>query len=51
VKDFTGDKSQNGDMVVDLGHPITFRYRVVIHPGNAQDANIAELYKKYAAVK
>jgi hypothetical protein len=51
VKDFTGDKSQNGDMVVDVGHPITFRYRVVIHPGNAQDANIAELYKKYAAVK
>ncbi|MEO7143196.1 MAG: PmoA family protein [Bryobacteraceae bacterium] len=30
------------------GHKLTFQWRVVIHPGDAQSANIADLYKQYA---
>ncbi|HUS05375.1 MAG TPA: DUF6807 family protein, partial [Bryobacteraceae bacterium] len=51
VKDFTGDKTQNGNMVVEVGHPITFRYRVVIHPGDAKSVKIADWYQKYSALK
>jgi hypothetical protein len=51
VKDFTGDKTKDGSMVVEVGHPVTFRYRVVIHPGDAQSAHIAALYQTYAEKK
>jgi len=49
VRDFTGDKTQDGGMTVDRGHAIRFRYRVAIHEGDARAANIAELYREYAA--
>ena len=51
ARDFTGDKSQDGSMTVEPGKTIRFRYRVVIHPGDFRDANIAEFYKRYAAEK
>ena len=51
VKDFTGDKSQDGSMTVEPGHPLRFRYRVVIHDGDAEHAGIAALYQKFSAVK
>lgn len=51
VKDFTGDKTKDGSMKMDPGKPVTFRYRVVIHPGDVNSANIAALYKKYAALR
>jgi hypothetical protein len=51
ARDFTGDKSQDGRMTVEPGKTVRFRYRVVIHPGDFRDANIAELYKQYAANK
>lgn len=31
------------------GEALTFRWRVVIHPGDAEGAHIAELYRDYAA--
>jgi hypothetical protein len=31
------------------GQKVVFRYRVVIHPGDAQTQNVADLYKQYAA--
>ena len=51
ASDFTGDKSQNGGMTVEAGKTIRFRYRVVIHAGDFRAANIAELYRQYAAAK
>ena len=49
VRDFTGDKSKDGSMTVEPGHPITFRYRVVIHSGDARAARIADLYKAFTS--
>jgi hypothetical protein len=51
VRDFTGDKTRDGSMTVEAGKSITFRYRVVIHPGDAQSANIASLYQRYISGK
>ncbi len=51
VRDFTGDKSQDGSLTIEPGHPLHFRYRVVIHAGDTGSANIAELHKKYLSTK
>jgi hypothetical protein len=48
---FTGDKSQNGDMTLASGEKVRFRYRVVIHPGDAKSANLAQAWERYAAGK
>jgi hypothetical protein len=45
--DFYNDKTKDGSVTVDAGKSIRFRYRVVIHPGDAAAANIAELYKAW----
>jgi hypothetical protein len=51
VRDFTGDKTKDGSLTVEPGQSLGFRYRIVIHPGDVRTANIAALYKKYAATK
>jgi hypothetical protein len=51
VRDFTGDKTKDGAMTVEAGKSVTFRYRVVIHPGDAQSANIASRYQQYISGK
>lgn len=51
LHDFLNNKSHDGDMVVERGHPVHFQYRVVIHDGDTQSADIAGLYKQYAAEK
>jgi hypothetical protein len=51
LRDFTGDKSQDGSMTVERGKTVRFRYRVVIHPGDTLAAGIAQLYEQYAAGK
>jgi hypothetical protein len=51
LRDFTGDKTKDGSMKIEKGQRLRFRYRVVIHPGDLNSANIAGLYKKYAAGK
>ena len=48
LHDFTGDKSKDGSMTVDRGGTLRFRYRVVIHEGDARSAEIAKLYGEYA---
>ncbi|MGA2186770.1 MAG: PmoA family protein [Bryobacteraceae bacterium] len=48
---FTGDASQNGSLVLQAGRQLRFRYRVVIHPGDAKSAGVAGLWKKYAAAR
>jgi hypothetical protein len=51
VRDFTGDKTQDGSLTIEPGQPLRFRYRVVIHPGDVRAASIAALYKQYASGK
>jgi hypothetical protein len=51
VKDFTGDKTRDGSLALDKGKSMRFRYRVLIHPGDARTAAIPEQYKKFAAMK
>jgi hypothetical protein len=46
---FTGDTSQNGAMTVASGQHLRFRYRVIVHPGDAASANVASLWKAYVA--
>ena len=46
--DFLNDKSADGSMALDPGHGIRFRYRVVIHPGDYQSANIGAEYQKFS---
>lgn len=45
---FTGDKSKDGGMQLAPGEKLHFRYRVVIHPGDATDAHLSDLYASYA---
>lgn len=49
VRDFTADKTQDGSLTIEPGQHLSFRYRVVIHPGDVRSANIAALYSKYTA--
>jgi len=47
LRDFSGDKSQDGSYQVKAGKDLTFRYRVLIHPGDTAAANIADEYQRY----
>ena len=47
LHDFLNDKNANGNLTVDSGQPLRFRYRVIIHPGDSQSANIAQEFQKY----
>jgi len=51
VKDFTEDKTQDGNFTMEAGKQVTFRCRVVIHSGDTKSANIASLFQQYTAVK
>jgi hypothetical protein len=46
---FTNDKSQIGGITVPAGDSIRFRYRFVIHPGDAASADIDGMWNSYAA--
>jgi hypothetical protein len=45
---FTNDPSQDGSMTLAAGRSVRFRYRVVIHPGDAKSAGVDALWKRYA---
>jgi hypothetical protein len=47
VHDFENDKYRDGSLAIRPGQPLRFRYRVVIHPGDANAAHIADLYTEY----
>lgn len=51
VRDFERDKTKNGDMKVAKGGALRFRYRLIIHPGDATEAKIADEFTKYSKVK
>ncbi len=44
---FTGDKTQNGSVTLEPGEKLHFKYRVVIHTGDAKSADIAKLWAEY----
>jgi hypothetical protein len=45
------DPLLNGSWIMEPGDVLRLRYRVVVHPGDYRTANIAQLYKNYAATK
>jgi len=49
LHDFEKDKSKNGSLTLQPGETLRFRYRVIIHPGDAHSAHIAKLYADYTA--
>ena len=48
---YTNDKSQDGSITVQPGESLRFRYRVIIHPGDAKTADVAGLWRKYTGGK
>lgn len=48
AREFEGDKSKDGSLRLERGRRLRFRYRVVVHPGDAASAGIARLYREYA---
>ena len=50
LSDFT-NKKENGDFTLENGKSITFKYRVVVHSGTAEEANLAKLYAEYVKAK
>lgn len=49
--DFYRDEARDGGMTLAPGRTWRFRYRVVIHPGDAASAGLAGLYEEYARMK
>jgi len=46
--DFLRDKTKNGSLTIEPGQSLRFRYRVLIHSGDADAAKIAAEYARYA---
>jgi hypothetical protein len=44
---FTNDKSQDGSITLAPGKSLRYQYRVIIHPGDVKDANIAAEWARY----
>jgi hypothetical protein len=51
LRDFTGDKTQDGSLTLEPGQKFHLRYRVIIHPDDPVTAGVAGLYRAFAATK
>src|SRR6185436_4140537 len=51
LHDFYNDKSKDGSLELKKGGTLRFRYRVMIHSGDAAAAKIADQYQKFASMK
>jgi hypothetical protein len=51
VHDFERKTAGAGDMKIDAGNSLTFRYRFYFHEGDTKQASVAEHYERYATVK
>ncbi|PYR26487.1 MAG: transmembrane prediction [Acidobacteria bacterium] len=49
VKQFTGDRRQDGTYAIPAGETLVLRYRVFIHHGDPLQARVAEAYRQFAA--
>lgn len=47
LRDFTGDRSADGSHTVPAGGSVTFRYRIYLHKGSAEQARIADVAYAY----
>ncbi len=47
LREFTGDKTQDGSYVLAAGKDLKFSYRILIHEGDATTARIADEYASY----
>lgn len=45
--DFSHDNAQDGSLVIGVGKTLTFRYRYLIHAGDAKDGGVEAQYKLY----
>ncbi|MBM3499163.1 MAG: hypothetical protein FJX74_10890 [Armatimonadetes bacterium] len=48
LRHFIGDKEGKGRFTLQPGETVTFRYRLLIHPGTAEEAKVADWYAEYA---
>jgi hypothetical protein len=48
LHDFDKNAAGPGGMTIEPGHDLHYRFRLLIHPGDAETARIAEQFKKYA---
>lgn len=46
--DFHGDPERDGGVTIPAGANLDFHYRVIVHPGDAESAGVARLFKEYA---
>jgi len=51
VHDFERKPRGAGDMKIDAGQSLTFKYRFYFHKGDTKQARVAEHYEQYAALK
>jgi hypothetical protein len=51
TREFEHDKTKDGSLTIEPGQSLRFRYRVIIHPGDAQSAGLAAQFEKYAKTK
>jgi Methane oxygenase PmoA len=49
VRQFTGDRRQDGRYTIGPGETLVLRYRVLIHHGDPSQAQVAEAYRRFAA--
>ncbi len=48
LRHFIGDTEGRGRLTLQTGESVTFRYRVLIHPGNVEEAKVADWYAAFA---
>jgi hypothetical protein len=48
IHDFERKPPATGDMTIEPGQSVTFRYRFYIHQGNDKEARVAEHYSEYS---
>ena len=51
VHNFEGGKKGIGDIVIEDGKSLTFKYRFYFHKGDSKQAQVAKNYREYAATK
>ena len=49
--DFFNDKTRDGSVTIPANGKLTFRYRVVIHNGDAASINVEQLYTTFAKIR
>ena len=47
LHDFTGDPNNTWDLVIPAGESLTWHYRILVHDGDAADANATERYHDF----